>query len=380
MNIINQWGFKGKLDLFIVCGWFLAQIVQDIWGWRPNLWVSGTQGSGKTIFSILLERLGGPLARRYEGAGSSEAGIRQDIGNNSILIILDEFENTRQRESIIELMRSSCRGGVITKGSANQTNIIFKIKHMFIVFSIEIGLIRAAEKPRFIIIETVKDVTRAPKIPTQDEIERLRIKIFSYALWASLKAKNLISHVNPIPGVDPRLLESLAVPFSMIAVCSDDPVSELNRLLEEYFAEWIKDQQGNFQEDEEKLVEDLMMANIRLPITKEDRESGAEQTVYDNRTVSQLLQSSKFSDENHTTLQTYGIKCRTGGVFIHPTKAKRMLLQNTDWAQLNIREILLRVGGATSIRDRIAGSQVRGVLIPAESLTEYLDEESHTVT
>ena len=380
LSITSQWKFHGQYDHFIVTGWFLAQIVQTIWDWRPHLWFSGSQGSGKTLLTLLFESLGGRLARRFEGQGSSEAGIRQGIGNDSVLVTVDEFERTIHREKIIELCRSASRGGKISKGSPNQSTINYHIKHMFFLASIEVGIHRAAENPRFIIIESVKEANRAPKIPAQEGLEKLRIDIFAYAVWASLKAKGVIPQVKPIPGIDPRLLESLAVVFSMIAVCCDDPDSELNNLLDAYFNEWVKSQQGNFIEDEQKLIEDILMANVRLPLQTEGDDTGDEKIVYDYRTVAQLIEMSKLSDENHTTLQSYGVKGRREGIFIHPDKVKRMLLQNTDFAQLSIREILLRVSGATSIRDRIAGSQVRGVLIPAESLTEYLDEESHTVT
>src|SRR6056297_2322675 len=77
MSLIDQWGFKGKFDHFIVCGWFLAQIVQSVWDWRPHLWFTGAQGSGKTLLTILFERLGGGLCRRFEGQ-TSEPGIRTD--------------------------------------------------------------------------------------------------------------------------------------------------------------------------------------------------------------------------------------------------------------------------------------------------------------
>ena len=375
LEILSQWRFKGSLDLFIVCGWFLAQIVQTVWDWRPHLWFCGAQGSGKTLLTLLFEKLGGQLARRYEGSGSSEAGIRQDIGNHTVLITLDEFEKTRHRDKILELCRSASRGGTISKGSSSQSNITYRLRHMFFLCSIELGIQRAAENPRYLIIESMKDPTRSPQMPSRETIEQLRLRIFAYAIWAALKAKTLLANVKPIPGIDPRFWESLGVAFSMLAVCDKDPTNALNNSLRDYCSEWRSQQQDNFLEDEQRLLEDIMMANIRLPLPTENRETGEDRIIYDFRTVAQLLEMVQYSPPIYNTLQANGIKVRKDGVFLHPDKVKRELLQNTDWGQLSIREIILRVKGATSIRDRIAGSQVRGVLLPNESLSEYFGED-----
>jgi len=373
MSLIDQWGFKGKFDHFIVCGWFLAQIVQSVWDWRPHLWFTGAQGSGKTLLTILFERLGGGLCRRFEGQ-TSEPGIRTDLGNNMFLTIVDEFEHSKHREAIIELCRSSNRGGTISKASPSQTNVKYQIRHMILLCSIEIGIRRAAENPRFIIVESKKDSARNPSIPGHDEIERLRIRLFAYAIWASKRAKALIQELNSFQGADKRFVESLAVVFSMIAVCDSDSKGTLNQMIEDYLKDWLKRQDGTFAEDEQTLLEDIMMANVRLPIKNQDGTMiGEERVIYDYRTVSQLIDDSRHSEDIHLTLQTHGIKVCEDGMFFHPKKVQRSLLQNTDWRQLSIREILLRVPGADpKARERLSGSRVRGVLISFESLSEYI--------
>lgn len=375
--LLGQWGFKGKLDHVLVCGWFLAQIVQSVWDWRPHLWFSGAQGSGKTQLTKLFEKIGGGLARRYEGQ-TSEAGIRTDLEHDSVLVTVDEFEKTEHREKILELCRSASRGGVISKGSANQTNIKYQIQHMFLLCSIEIGIRRAAENPRFLIIESLKDSNRNPEIPCNQEIEKLRIRIFAFSIWGALKAKSLIPHIKSFQGVDNRFSESLAVAFSLIGVCDSDQVKALNELIGEYLADWSKDKKEDFQEDEQALLESIMLANIRLPLSTEDKESGEERLVYDNRSVSYLIEKTSFSGDIHAALQTNGVKVQKDGIFFHPEKVKRELLQNTDWRGLSIREILLRVDGANSVRDRLSGARVRGVFIPYRALSEFIEEGQAT--
>lgn len=382
LSIVGQWGLKGKLDTLIVVGWLLAQIVQSIWDWRPHLRVTGPQGSGKTLLTLFFEMIGGGLARRFEGAGSSEAGIRQEIGNNSVLTIIDEFESNEHRKNVEErIMRSASRGGMQSKGAPNQQNVIYRTYHMFLVAAIEQTLKRAADNYRSLIVETVKDATRAPKLPGPDQLEELRIKVFAYAIWAGLKAKALISQVAPVAGVDSRFVQSLAVPFSMVAVSDDSPADTLNKLIAEYLEEWTSSQQADFLEDEAKLLETIMLASIRLPMSNEDGPGEADRIVYVIRTVTQLIEQAKINKEVQETLQAYGVKYRTDGVFMHPDKVRRSLLSNTDWSSMSLRDILSRLPGAVRIRDRIAGSQVRGVFLPNESLTDYLEPENcHDVT
>jgi len=377
LEAVSQWGFKSQLDHIMVAGWFLSQVVQTIWAWKPHLWVSGKHGSGKSLLAEFFEKIGGALARKYEGQGSSEAGIRQDlIKNDSILISIDEFEQSPQRLQILDLCRSASRGGTISKGSSTHVSIKFFIYHMLLLCSIEIGLYRAAENNRFIIVETRKDNRLKPQIPEDEILEKLRVKIFAYSIWAALKAKSLVSQVKQIPGVDRRWLESMAVPISMIAVSDQNPIEKLNALVSNYLNDWGAEQADRLQEDESKLLEDIMTANIRLALTQVDS-TGDERTIYGNRTVSQLIVSSRSIPEHGTTLETHGLRVRRDGIFMHAIKVRRLLLQNTDWRDLSLREILLRVPGAISMRDRVADSQVRGVLIPTAALEDFLEPECH---
>lgn len=233
-ELFSQWRFTKKLDFRLITGWVFAQIVQTVWLWRPHLWMSGPQGSGKTLMSLMLELLGGDLALRHEGQVLTEPGLRQSIGSNSSLVVIDEFEKSQHRDQIIEFLRSAGRGGVVTKGSINQKAIRFRIRHMVFVCSIETGLSRAAENARFLVIETRKDADIYPQLPQTSQVQELRVDIFSYAIWAAFKARGLVGQIKSIKGVDPRFVEAVAVPFSMIAACDDDPLVTLRETVQSY--------------------------------------------------------------------------------------------------------------------------------------------------
>ena len=204
--------------------------------------------------SLMLERLGGDLALRHEGQVLTEPGLRQSIGSNSSLVVIDEFEKSQHRDQIIPFLRSAGRGGIVTKGSINQKAIHFRIRHMVFVCSIETGLNRAAENARFLVIETRKDPDISPQLPQTSLVQELREDIFSYSIWAAFKARELVGQIKSIKGVDPRFVEAVAVPFSMIAACDDNPLAMLREIVQSYIDEWQMCQEGSALEDEAKLV------------------------------------------------------------------------------------------------------------------------------
>lgn len=364
LNLFAQWGFKANLDHVMLCGWFLAQIIQSTWEWRPHIWLSGAQGSGKSLLIALIRALGGKLALSFEGKILTEPGLRQAIKNDSVLITIDEFEKSDHRDKIIDLLRSAGRGGSGAKGTTGQNAIISKIKHMVMVASIETGLNRASENSRFLQLETKKDSeNRNPQMPDASLIHRINVSSCAFSIWAATRAKKLIQQMDYINGFERRLLESLAVPFSMMSVCSADPVNELNSLLRDYLSEWSASQDGSMQEDEQRLFEDIMMAKVRIHIKEMNPEGDFELSRYVDRTVAQIIEDPKNSKEGDSTLQAHGIKVCQDGLFMHPSKVMRELLQNTPWHNLQISKILQRLPGATVARRRLAGIPVDGVVV-----------------
>lgn len=126
--------------------------------WRTHCWITGNAGSGKT--TVVNEIAGaclGDLAL-YPAGASTEAGIRQVIGNDARPVVFDESESTKnkedRREAVIQLMRqsSSETRGRIMKGSANHRAVSFTLRSAFLMSSIGVGLKEAADLTRTAIL------------------------------------------------------------------------------------------------------------------------------------------------------------------------------------------------------------------------------------
>lgn len=96
--------------------------------------------------------------------------------------------------------------------------------------------------------------------------------------------------------------------------------------------------------------------------------------AYKDLAVRQLLGKDKYRED----LAGKGIRIidpSRGGssgekkVFFHPGMVKRHLLSDTQFAQKNVRDYLLRIEGARKEKQRIGESQVHGVSLPLKTIT-----------
>ena len=138
----------------LMAGWIATAVICGALPWRTHCWVTGNQGSGKTtVVNEIAGAMLGHLALYPLGA-TTEAGIRQAVGNDARPIVFDEAEGDKnaaeRREAIIQLMRqsSSETRGRIMKGSANHESKSFTMRSAFLMSSIGVGLKEAADLTR----------------------------------------------------------------------------------------------------------------------------------------------------------------------------------------------------------------------------------------
>ena len=379
LDILKQWTFEGKYDRLTTAGFVIAQIVQAAWAWRPHLWLAGGQGSGKSKLLELFKSIFGRYISIYEGKPTSEAGLRQVMTSEMRMTCIDEFENNKDRDKIIDLLRSCGRSGEAVKGSpTGKDPNSYRLRHMVMVCSIEIKLDRAAERSRFLICSTKKELGHATPIPpTSETCERLKINLTALALWGFREAMDLIRNLSVNKDYDTRMMEAIAVPYAMIAVCTDDPAASLRQNLNNYMEDWLKNDAGGIMEDEAALLQDILMAKIRLSVTQEDTVgTDHPRTISVDRTISQVLEMDPLPKEHHDSLQAHGVRVtKENALFVSAEMVRRELLKNTKWRELNILDILRRLPSARYCKLHLGGNGVNGVWIPEQTWKPEEDKE-----
>lgn len=132
--------------------------------YRPSVWVTGESGSGK---STLLEKIIYPCvvsAGLFAASTTTEAGLRHELGIDSLPVMFDEFDSETRRDSdrvqdVLKLLTLSAtdNGAAIIKGSATGRAQHYRIRSMFAFSSIGVNIGQHAARTRISILGLVKN-------------------------------------------------------------------------------------------------------------------------------------------------------------------------------------------------------------------------------
>ena len=357
----------------LITGLILATWVQTIFAWRPLVSIIGESNSGK---SVLFETLGGSehqlgifgkLARL--SSKSSEAGVRQEISNSAVIVLCDEFEKSRERDKILEILRSSSRGSYQLKGTANQKGTKYRLRHITWVAAIESGLKRAPDINRFIMFELLKAKPGQHgklRPPSGEVLHRLGQKLLAIAVSRAIEAKQMAIDLKdtPIEDAEARAIESYAVPAAMLATAKRANLEGAQNLLKLLMRLTIEEKE--LSSDQEDLIDAIMGAEIYI---------SAQEGI---RTVSQILERTIETTDTEggcTALERVGIrrirsKAILEGeikVFMVPKLVVSNLLVKTPWEGQRIDQILRRIDVVQHEQHKIAGRRYWGISITLEA-------------
>lgn len=179
-NACNQVRWEKKIYGDLLAGWIATAPVCGALPWRTHAWITGNASSGKTtvIQDIVSPCLGGVAV--YPVGNSTEAGIRQCIGNRAVPVVFDESEakqnKEEQRQAVIQLMRQSSAEtrGRIMKGSANHQSVTFTLRSAFLMSSIGVGLKEAADLTRTAVL-TVRPLSASTVAERMQQEEQWKL-------------------------------------------------------------------------------------------------------------------------------------------------------------------------------------------------------------
>lgn len=195
----------------LLAGYIATSVVCGGLDWRTHIWVTGNSGSGKsTVVNNIASACIGDMAI-YPLGETTEAGIRQMIGQDARPVIFDEMEGTDQsrsnsgdarRQAIIQLMRmSSTTGrGRIMKGSAGHKATSFTMRSSFLVASIGVNLKEAPDLTRTMVL-ALKPLSReaAPKDKEEAEWRWSEMNRLSARIPADLPHRLFARQVRLLP-------------------------------------------------------------------------------------------------------------------------------------------------------------------------------------
>lgn len=367
-QVFDRWLYSHQeTSPLVLVGMVLSTWVQTIWNWRPQVALIGPSNSGKSVLFELLGNLFGPLG--LQSSKSTAAGIRQSVQTNGTAVLCDEFEQSKFRDEIYEMIRASSRGDRVLRGTPGQKSIEFIVRHIFWIAAIESGMKRAPDRNRFIEIELrLPSAENAGKldVPSQSEARELGQKLLAIAIRFVLDAKPLAWQLkrHKVEGVHSRVIESYAAPVSILAAAHRWSYEDAAALLEECV------QDSEIPANPIVSDEDDVLLSIMRFVVKMDRTE---------KTVGQML--TNRGTDYLEALERFGIKIvskrNADGefLFVGIPDVCHALLRGTQWEHQNIEQILRRIAGAKTgehNRHRVGGMRRRGVSIPMEYIERQI--------
>lgn len=335
----------------------VASWIQSCWRWRPQMAIIGESNSGKSFFFQAMEKMFHGLVLSV--SKPTEAGIRQELAINSQVLLIDEFEHDRNREKVLELIRTSSRGTTVARGTPGGKSIRYGLKHIAWVAAIEAGIEKQADVNRFIQLELLRakrEDAGKLHLPSAGWLHQLGQEMLAVAIVIATRAVELAGQgkETKIGRVDQRLIESYAVPASVMA-CSIGNDEAVKPLMERFVSFLDEDDQEPVT-DHESLLQEIMNSQVTWK--------------GETYSVSQVLSSEALRNDPQISarLEGCGVKMQSdGSVLIHHKMVSRNLNRDLH-GRFDL--ILQRIPGAKKIRARISGARPYVIEIPRVIIEE----------
>lgn len=384
---------KQKTQKEYIFGWMVCSIISGLIDWRPHIYITGSQGSGKTEITDFVNKIlsMGWKTLYTKGTTTTPTGFRQKVASNAIPVFIDEVEgvdkNTSQKAAgYISLARSASSNSeaIDLLGSQTQNPIEYKVGFCCWLAGVTPQIKLAQDKTRFVVIDTVRNENGNKK--DWDEVSKY---------WEDLDEEWARRFIARIVQNIPIILSNIKAAVNSVAECGSNRYADQHGTL--LGAALILRHTNLASRDELEDIKNNSLAAEAVASEKEDRVDEREclDHILDARikyemeipTVRDLLtRETTFTPEGKSIRMALGdfgvaIKENKGknGIHIRATNELNKHMREKPQFEANYVKILSRVKGSeaqTVLTFR--KSNFRGTWIPRELFddgsTEKLDD------
>jgi hypothetical protein len=394
--VVEKLDWLRPIDSKLLAGWLAIVPICGVLNWRPHIWITAGAGSGKSwINKNILHRMTGECGLRFEG-GTTEAGMRETIGNDALATLMDEAEGENEKEqlnieNILHLARSaSSSDSMIAKGSGNGPKI-YRTRSMFGFCSIVPQTKHGADKRRFSVLRLGKGIPRK-------QFEELNAFYESFAT-----PEYTLRFQSRMINLMPNILETISIFKKAITdkLGRSDMGDQLGSMLGgwyhihhdapatiEHATEIVNQLDFEGEQGMETVPDEIRcVQHITSIELKVETEQG-----YQTRIVGELIQTvmDEVIDGDPVTANIADKVLRRIGIKVEPDKslvfisntAKKLTynLRGTPWST-DRRSVLIRLEGAEHVKLKrfITGIATPAISLPIESVIDsspetYFDE------
>jgi putative DNA primase/helicase len=387
LETIQKLSWVRDVDCILLGGWVALAPICGVLNWRPHIWITGGAGSGKSwVNREILQKFTKDISISVQG-NTSEAGLREFIGNDAINVLFDEAEGENEHaqiqiQKVLQLMRSasSSDGGVIAKGTGSGAKT-YQIKSCFAFCSIVPQAIHNSDLRRITILELKKGKLNNEnfielekgfrKFATDDFVKRFQSRIINLI-------PNILKSIEVFTNAITEKLANRAMGDQLGALLggcwhlSNDSIATVDDVMNLINECDFSEEQGlNSVSDEIKCLQHILSIQIKVD---------TDHTGQHTRTVGELLEiqddcvygdsaviNSKTAEK---VLKRNGIKLDGDFVYINPdSSVLQGYLRNTAWTK-NFGQILSRIKDAEKVKHIYfsSGIYAKAVKIPFKDI------------
>ena len=148
---------NGKASALLLLGMVAQMYVCGALKWRSHIWLTAPTGSGKTTLQDIIRACVGEWCLHCED--TTEAGIRQMLGDDTLPVLIDEAEahdKPERLQQILNLMKKSSSGAKIFRGGVDGKGTEFTGQSCFLMSSVLHAPLRGEDRNRMAILEMRK--------------------------------------------------------------------------------------------------------------------------------------------------------------------------------------------------------------------------------
>lgn len=388
IEICKLLNWERDINAYLLAGWCVIAPVCGALRWRPHIWITGGAGTGKSwTFKEIVRRVLGSTCLAVQSE-TSEAGLRQMIGNDAIPVVFDEAEGENRAalermEQVLALMRaaSSADGGVLAKGTSTGGGRTFTVRSCFAFASINNPVSLQSDRTRITNLVMVRLEDDALRDSRWGALQNLCATTLTDTFVAGLQARTV--------GLLPRILRNVEV-FTAAAAAHlgdqriGDQVGAMlagafslfsDRVIEfDEASRWVNDKDWS----EERVLETARdeLALLALLMDKPIRVDGLEGAPVDRNCGELVRVAAQFEADGRILVTQAQERLKRAGMKIdgdflaisQESQTIRGWLRDTAWSK-NFHKTLLRLPGAKVLPPtRFAGIQSRAIGVPLSLL------------
>jgi len=403
LGISEMLAWKRPIFARLFAGWCVLAPICGALDWRPHAWLTGQAKSGKTwVINNIARPIIGELALFVE-AETTSAAIRQELRCDAIPVVFDEaegedMESRKRIQRMLELMRPASSEGSadILKGTSTGQAMRFKIRSMFMLGSIGVGLEQDADKSRC----TVLELGRHNEFERKIMFERIRdmaADIVSKDWCAGFRSRTieLIPVIRQNAEVFGRAISRKFNDIRMgdqlgALLAGAYVLTSARAVTDEFAAMWIDEQDWDEEKkdlggggDEYRCVSEIMQTIVQVGDGgRKDRSIGwlvsivaglHDDSEYPDTDASAYVFPSPKSEvteaEADKILRRHGIKVVEKIIHIQAGSTQlRKIFENTQWSGNRWKIIIRRIKGSGEGWARFDFSSQRSITIPLRAI------------